>query len=268
MAASLITALLAGTACAPKPVRPGPEAYPPGQSYPQTQPPYGQPQPPYGQTQPPYQGQPPYGQSLPPSTQPQPPYGQTQSYPPSPPPGDFGRATIERQSEVRKATAKGLRDEAYALQQRGLVREAIAKYRESLVYWPDPGLDAYIGTIESTMRVPSTQRVRQWTPQGGPAGQPYTMIATIRNRSNSEVSMRLSEGGGTQDVPFLPGEIRELALATSAAGEITVYVLQAGRIIAGKKWYWDPGDPSAVPAIIYDDKEPEKLMIMTGIKIR
>lgn len=263
----LILALALAVACAPTPIRTDPEPAPPPKPYPQPQPqpPYSQPQPypsqpPYGQPQP-YPGQPPYSQT-------QPPYSPSQPYPPGPPPGDFGRATIERQMEIRKATAQGLRLEAYGLQQKKLFREAVSKYRESLAYWPDPSLEAYIGTIENTMKLPSSQIFRPSTGQGMIMGQPYTMMATFRNRSNSEVSLRLSEGRGTPDVTFLPGEILELALTTNPGGEITVSVLQAGRLVAMKRWIRLPGDPSAVPAIIYDDKEPERLLIMTAIKTR
>ena len=262
-------ALILAAACAPAPVRTDPSPYPQPQPTPPPQPPSGQPQPyppqpPYGQPQPPY-GQPQPYPGQPPSTPSQPPYGQTQPYPPVPSPGDFTRATVGKQLETRRAAANGIREEAYALQRRGLVREAIMKYRQSLVTWPDPGLEAYIGTIEQTMKMPSSQRSRPWIGQAIPVGQPSTMIATIRNRSNSDISLRLSEGGGSSEVTFLAGEILELALTTSPTNEITVSVQQAGRVTAIKKWIWIPGEPSAVPVILYDDKEPEKLIIMTGI---
>jgi hypothetical protein len=38
--------------------------------------------------------------------------------------------------------------------------------------------------------------------------------------------------------------------------------------VAGRKWYWNYADPAAVPAILFDDKEPNNLMIMPGMKMR
>lgn len=49
----------------------------------------------------------------------------------------------------RQQIAGRLRAEAKALQDQGKLREAIAKYRESLTYVPDPALEAYIKQVEA-----------------------------------------------------------------------------------------------------------------------
>jgi tetratricopeptide (TPR) repeat protein len=57
--------------------------------------------------------------------------------------------------ESKKARAKQLRDEGYALQQQSRLKEAVAKYRESLSYWPDPQLEKYVKDIEARMAASS-----------------------------------------------------------------------------------------------------------------
>jgi hypothetical protein len=183
------------------------------------------------------------------------------------PQSDLRKATIEKQTEMRKSVAKGIRDEAYGLQQRGLVREAITKYRESLFHWPDVALDSYVVKLESTVKASLPGATGQTQTPGARTGS-REMIAAVRNRSTGEVSMRFSEGGGKREVLFQPGEIRELAIRTSPSGEITVYVLQGGRTVAGRKWLWNAGDPTSAPAILYDDKEPESLILMRAMRVR
>ncbi|OPY61537.1 MAG: hypothetical protein A4E57_04177 [Syntrophorhabdaceae bacterium PtaU1.Bin034] len=229
----LLAALLCLSACAPAVIRTDPEP----RAYPQAPAQYPEARAPYPQTR------------------------------PAAPQSDLRRATIEKQTEMRKSVAKGIRDEAYGLQQRGLIREAVAKYRESLFYWPDFALDSYVVKLENTVKAPLPGASGQTQAPGAQTG-PREMIAAVRNRSTGEVSMRLSEGGESREVLFQPGEIRELAIRTSPSGEITAYVLQGGRTVAGRKWLWNSGDPSLVPAILYDDKEPESLILMKAMRTR
>jgi len=58
-------------------------------------------------------------------------------------------AEAARKTEANRVTAQGLRDQGTALQQQGKLREAVAKYRESLPYYPDPKLEAIIGQLEA-----------------------------------------------------------------------------------------------------------------------
>ena len=62
-----------------------------------------------------------------------------------------GKLKQDTDTAARKARAKQLRDEGYALQQRSQLREAIAKYTESLTYWPDADLENHIGQLKTKM---------------------------------------------------------------------------------------------------------------------
>jgi hypothetical protein len=59
-----------------------------------------------------------------------------------------------QETETRKAQAKRLRDDAYALQQQNRLREAIAKYRDSLAVWPDQQLSDYVKQLEAQASKP------------------------------------------------------------------------------------------------------------------
>jgi hypothetical protein len=50
--------------------------------------------------------------------------------------------------QARKAQAKQLRDQAQAQQQQGRIAEAIGGYKQSLVLWPDPELQAFVTQLE------------------------------------------------------------------------------------------------------------------------
>lgn len=62
-----------------------------------------------------------------------------------------GKLKQDADTAARKARAKQLRDEGYALQQRNQLQAAIGKYRESLAVWPDPQLEAHIANLEKSM---------------------------------------------------------------------------------------------------------------------
>ncbi len=58
---------------------------------------------------------------------------------------------IDEQNKKRH-WATQLRNQGAAFQQRGMYREALEKYRESLAYWPDPGLADHIAKVEAEMK--------------------------------------------------------------------------------------------------------------------
>lgn len=60
-----------------------------------------------------------------------------------------------QETESRKAQAKRLRDEAYALQQQNRLKEAIGKYKESLALWPDQQLAEYVKQLQANMSKPT-----------------------------------------------------------------------------------------------------------------
>ena len=62
-----------------------------------------------------------------------------------------GKLKQDADAAARKAEAKRLRDEGYALQQRNQLQAAVGKYKESLAVWPDPQLEAHIANLERSM---------------------------------------------------------------------------------------------------------------------
>ena len=60
-------------------------------------------------------------------------------------------AAKQEEEQHRRETAKRLRDEGAAFQQQGKLAEAIAKYTESLKYYPDPNLENHIRTLQTKL---------------------------------------------------------------------------------------------------------------------
>ena len=69
-----------------------------------------------------------------------------------------GKLKQDADTAARKAKAKQLRDEGYALQQRNQLQAAVGKYRESLAVWPDPQLEDYIRQLET--KIASTSSIK------------------------------------------------------------------------------------------------------------
>ena len=62
------------------------------------------------------------------------------------------RSKYVKDLEGRKSQAQTLRDEGAVLQNQKRLREAVAKYRESLKYWPDPALEDHIIKVENEIQ--------------------------------------------------------------------------------------------------------------------
>jgi len=60
-----------------------------------------------------------------------------------------GKVKQDADAAARKAKAKQLRDEGYALQQKNQLQAAVGKYKESLAVWPDKQLEDYIRQLEA-----------------------------------------------------------------------------------------------------------------------
>jgi len=69
-----------------------------------------------------------------------------------------GKLKQDSDTAARKARAKQLRDEGYALQQKNQLQAAVRKYRESLAVWPDPQLEDYIRQLEA--KIASTSSIK------------------------------------------------------------------------------------------------------------
>ena len=108
----------------------------------------------------------------------------------------IGRETEMQKIVLRRSVATSLRDEAYALQQKGQLRDAVIRYRQSLVWWPDAGLESYVVPLESKAGFTASQ-YRPETGQAAPvqaaSGKAVKkagmVIATIRNRSTLDVTI-------------------------------------------------------------------------------
>jgi tetratricopeptide (TPR) repeat protein len=63
------------------------------------------------------------------------------------------------EKEGKKVIAKKLRDEATVLQQQNRLKEAIARYRESLTYLPDPDLEKHVKQLEIKAATPASAQI-------------------------------------------------------------------------------------------------------------
>jgi len=200
-----------------------------------------------------------------------------------PPPADGRTATTlsgvgadaERQKiALRRSVATSLRDEAYALQQRGQLREAAIRYRQSLVYWPDSGLESFIVPLEKkagfTAAQYRPQDTLQYTPQATastpPAAKTGIVFATVRNRSNLDIAIRTRGETPESATVVRAGEILIRPVQPAANGEVMFYAERNGQAIVSRSWYGDPRSTGLVPAVLYDDGLPERLVVMTGLR--
>lgn len=168
-----------------------------------------------------------------------------------------------RKAEIMRAFAKSLRDEAYSLQMKGHLNEAIIKYRKSLTYWPDSDLENHIQLLE--------KKSGELFPDNQPAASPESITnktqrvitATIRNRSNEGVHIFTQGETFNPNNHFMPQEIRFVPVQIQSNGEVIFYAGRDGRILDSKTWRGDPRYQDRVPCVLFDK---EKLIILTGIR--
>jgi len=183
----------------------------------------------------------------------------------------IGLETEQKKIVLRRAVASSLRDEAYAFQQKGQLRDAVIRYRQSLVWWPDPGLETYVVALERTAGFDAKQyrpellQAAVQTGAGASVGKPATVFATIRNRSTQDVTISVSENrdAGTQ---VRAGEILVIPVQLAPNGEITFLAARNGQALATRGWFGNPSSPSVVPSVLYDDNLQERLVVMTGLR--
>jgi len=193
-------------------------------------------------------------------------YGQLP--PQGPPQGEYSRPVIDQRALFRQNMGKDLREAAYNFQRQNLYREAVIKYRESLVWWPDPSLDGYIETLEKASGLPLSGKRRKWIEAPRPPDKKGEIIATIRNKSSHEVYIHIVGGGESPETLFLPGEIREMAVMPNTYGEVVFSASQRGPLLATVKWIGDPANPQAVPVVLFDDNDSQKIIVMTGFRAK
>jgi hypothetical protein len=181
---------------------------------------------------------------------------------PAGPPSDLSRSAIARKVELKKSLAQAIRNDAYALQQQRRYREAVVFYRESLAYWPDPGLETYIRALEgraglATPGLPSTTYPAN-------SGRTGSVVTTFRNRSPADVSVTTGASASTPETLVRAGDIVTFSVPLSQ-GQVPFSVLWNGKLIASATWYEDPRAPG-VPCLLFDDTLPGRLVIMTGFR--
>jgi hypothetical protein len=195
------------------------------------------------------------------------PYGQRVA-PQGPPPGDYAQPVIDQRAEYRKSMARESRDAAYTFQKQGLVKQAVIRYRESLSWWPDPTLDAYVETVERATGLPLSGKMRPWTEAPRFPGKKHESVATVRNRSNRDVYIVTVGGAESPESRFLPGEIREVAVTPNAYGEVVFSASRGGPLLGTARWTGDQEDARVAPVVLFDDNHPEKLIVMTGFRTK
>lgn len=180
-------------------------------------------------------------------------------------PSELSRQAVSRKTELKKAIAQSMRNDAYALQEQRRFREAALLYRESLAYWPDVGLDTYVRSLEerSGLISPGKGTSPQGTASG--AGRDRMVLATFRNRSTIDVTVRPDSNTEGTGYSVLAGDIVTLP-ARIVQGQGSFSVLVNGKIIASAVWYEDPGFAGGVPCLLFDTTLPGGLVVMTGLR--
>lgn len=181
-----------------------------------------------------------------------------------------GRPAVAEETErqklaLRRAVAAGMRDEAYALQQKGQIRDAVIRYRQSLVYWPDTGLEAYVAPLERRSGFQLTQ-YRPEARQAAAAAPTARAYATVRNRSAHDITLAVRGEAPEAATTVRAGEIRIRPVCPGAAGEVTFEVSRGGQILETRTWKGSPGSPGVVPVLLYDDALQGRLFVMTGLR--
>jgi hypothetical protein len=185
----------------------------------------------------------------------------------------IGQETEQKKITLRRAVASGLRDEAYACQQQGQLRDAVIRYRQSLVWWPDAGLEAYVAPLERKAGFDAIQyRPEMQQAAAVPAGaatsvsKPGIVFATIRNRSTQDVIILTRNESPDAGTLVRAGEILIRPVQLTSNGEVTFLAVRNGQTLATRSWYGNPTSASVVPAVLYDDNIQDRLVVMTGLK--
>lgn len=187
--------------------------------------------------------------------------------------GGTGRPAIAEQTErqklaLRRAVAESIRDEAYALQKKGQLRDAVIRYRRSLAYWPDTGLESYLAPLEQRAGF-QVLHFRPEAPQdaaGGATAGPALVYATVRNRSARDITLAVRGEAPDRATTVRAGEIRIRPVSPGAGGEVTFEVSRDGQLLETRGWKGNPNSSSVVPVLLYDDALKGRLFVMTGLR--
>jgi hypothetical protein len=158
-----------------------------------------------------------------------------------------------------------MRNEAYTLQEQRRAREAVFLYRESLIYWPDEGLETYVRALEARSGLITPGKGQPSLGSFTATGRERAVLATFRNRSTVDVTVRAgaNKDGTVQSV--LAGDIMILSVPVTQ-GQVPFSVLVNGKVIASAVWYEEPGFAGGVPCLLFDTALSERVVIMTGLR--
>ncbi len=144
-------------------------------------------------------------------------------------------AQLKKQNDQQalQARAKTLRDEGAALQGQNRLREAIAKYRESLRYVPDPQLEAHIRKLEASLAakptVPTATSTSpaagswtgSWKSGAGPEGEVVSFNLTAsggRMTGTFSVAVPYTTSSGARKTETLGGPLEGTITGNRAKG--------------------------------------------------
>jgi hypothetical protein len=185
----------------------------------------------------------------------------------------IGLETERRKIVIRRAVATSLRDEGYALQQKGQLRDAVIRYRQSLVWWPDVGLESYVVPLESkagftaSQYRPETEQAATFQAGSAKAVKKAGMVmATIRNRSTLDVMILTRGESADAGTLVRAGEILLRPVQLEPNGEVTFLVVRNSQTLVSKTWYGNAASENVVPTLLYDDNLQDRLFVMTGLK--
>ena len=93
------------------------------------------------------------------------------------------------------------------------------------------------------------------------------VVAEITNRSRENTHIFTegeSFGPGNR---LVPGEKRKVAVTMKPDGSVTFKAGRNGQVVATKTWRGNPGDPSRIPVVVFDESNPyDKLTVTTGLR--
>jgi hypothetical protein len=185
----------------------------------------------------------------------------------------IGLETEQKKIDLRRSIASSLRNEAYACQQQGQLRDAVIRYRQSLVWWPDAGLEAYVAPLERKAGFDAIQyrpELQQAAAvQAGSAAsvsKPGMVFATIRNRSTQDVIILTRNESPDAGTLVRAGEILIRPVQLTPNGEVTFLAVRNGHTLATRSWFGNPSSTSVVPSVLYDDNLQDRLVVMTGLR--
>jgi hypothetical protein len=123
-----------------------------------------------------------------------------------------------------------------------------------------------MGTWQAT-RGTGTSSAGTGTGSGSASQRGTSVTAEITNKSRQNAHVFVEGETFSPSNRLAPGECRKVSVAMPANGSITFKAGRDGQVMASKRWDGEPGNPSRVPVVIFDDTNPyDKLVVTTGLR--